>query len=135
MQARTCEVCDREIRRGGTSYTYDTLAALQSDDKKLFLLCGTDMVLSFDRWYRYEDILSMATLCVATRENEVSVDALSDYAETKLGLSEGEYVLSEMSPMVCSSTEVRNMVKKGSDLSAVISNWCRKNNLLLSCFS
>ena len=115
-------VSDIEMKREGKSYTVDTLTELKKiyPDDELFLIIGSDMLLSFDRWYRYEDILSMATLCVATRENEISVDALSDYAETKLGLSEGEYVLSEMSPMVCSSTEVRNMVKKGSDLSAVL---------------
>ena len=115
-------VSDIEMKREGKSYTVDTLTELKKiyPDDELFLIIGSDMLLSFDRWYRYEDILSMATLCVATRENEISTETLSDYAETKLGLSEGAYILSEMSPMVCSSTEVRNMVKKGSDLSAVL---------------
>ena len=115
-------VSDIEMKREGKSYTVDTLTELKKiyPDDELFLIIGSDMLLSSDRWYRYEDILSMATLCVATRENEISTETLSDYAETKLGLSEGAYILSEMSPMVCSSTEVRNMVKKGSDLSAVL---------------
>ncbi|MBQ7383817.1 MAG: nicotinate-nicotinamide nucleotide adenylyltransferase, partial [Clostridia bacterium] len=43
-------VSDMEIRRGGKSYTYDTLKELSGEDKKLFLLCGTDMVLTFDTW-------------------------------------------------------------------------------------
>ena len=115
-------VSDVEMKREGKSYTVDTLTELKKiyPEDELFLVIGSDMLLSFDRWYRYEDILSTATLCVATRENEISTETLSDYAETKLGLSEGAYILSEMSPMVCSSTEVRNMVKKGSDLSAVL---------------
>ena len=115
-------VSDIEMKREGKSYTVDTLTELKKiyPEDELFLVIGSDMLLSFDRWYRYEDILSTATLCVATRENEISTETLSDYAETKLGLSEGAYILSEMSPMVCSSTEVRNMVKKGSDLSAVL---------------
>ena len=115
-------VSDIEMKREGKSYTVDTLTELKKiyPEDELFLIIGSDMLLSFDRWYRYEDILSMATLCVATRENEISVEALSEYAETKLHLSKGEYILSEMSPMVCSSTDVRSMIKKGSDLSKVL---------------
>lgn len=115
-------VSDIEMKREGKSYTVDTLTELKKiyPEDELFLVIGSDMLLSFDRWYRYEDILSMATLCVATRENEISTETLSDYAETKLGFSEGEYILSEMSPMVCSSTDVRKMIKNGKELSDVL---------------
>ena len=41
-------VSDMEIRRGGKSYTVDTLRELSGDDRRLFLLCGTDMVLTLD---------------------------------------------------------------------------------------
>ena len=43
-------VSDMEIRRGGKSYTVDTLRELSGDDRRLFLLCGTDMVLTLDEW-------------------------------------------------------------------------------------
>ena len=41
-------ISDVEIRRGGKSYTYDTLKELSREGTRLFLMCGTDMVLTFD---------------------------------------------------------------------------------------
>ena len=60
------EVSDLELQRGGVSYTFDTVKTLQSQypNAELFLLVGTDMLLSFDRWYRYKELLSMVTLAV-----------------------------------------------------------------------
>ena len=52
-------ISDMEITREGKSYTYDTLKELERPDTRLFFLCGTDMVLTFDTWYRFEDILKM----------------------------------------------------------------------------
>ena len=37
-------ISDVELKRGGKSYTYDTLKELQREDTRLFLLCGTDMI-------------------------------------------------------------------------------------------
>ena len=44
------EACDMELRRGGRSYTADTLRALQRalPEAELFLIIGTDMLLTLD---------------------------------------------------------------------------------------
>lgn len=117
-------VSDIEIKREGKSYTVDTVSELKRlyPDDELFLIIGSDMLLSFHKWYRYSDILSDVTLCVATREEEISPKALSDYAKETLKLSEGDYILSEMSAMECSSTEVREKVKNKENLSAVLTD-------------
>ena len=46
------EVCDLELRRGGTSYTYQTVEQLkkQYPQDELVLFMGTDMFLSFHTW-------------------------------------------------------------------------------------
>ena len=67
------EISDIEIARQGKSYTYLTLTELQSDDVELFLVCGTDMILSFDRWYHFRDIFNMATVIYVRREQDASV--------------------------------------------------------------
>jgi len=63
------EVCDIEICRGGTSYTYETVEQLhrQYPDKELVLLMGTDMFLSFDSWREPERILRHASIGVFYR--------------------------------------------------------------------
>lgn len=62
-------VSDIEISRGGKSYTYLTLKELTKDDVELYLLCGTDMILSMDTWMNPQIIFSLATICYIRREN------------------------------------------------------------------
>ena len=109
------EISDIELKRDGKSYTVDTVTELRKiyPDDELFLIIGSDMLLCFDKWYRYRDILKEVTLCVATREDEISREELLSFAETVLGLSEGEILVSEISAFECSSTDVRKKVKAG----------------------
>lgn len=68
-------VSDLEIARGGKSYTYLTLQELTQDDTDLFFLCGTDMILTMDRWKNPDIIFSMATVCYIRRENDPEIEA------------------------------------------------------------
>ena len=70
-----------EIDRGGASYTVDTLRALHGrGETDLYLIIGTDMLLSFDRsWRAPDEIARLATLAVCARENE-DWDALREKA-------------------------------------------------------
>ena len=63
------QVSDWEIRRGGRSYTVHTLEWLrgQDPDGALYLCVGSDMLLSFDGWHRWQDILRLAHLVVTSR--------------------------------------------------------------------
>lgn len=63
-------VSDMEIQRGGRSYTYETLEALQGEDRELYLLCGTDMFLTLPEWRNPERIFALATICYVRREND-----------------------------------------------------------------
>lgn len=68
-------VSDLEIARGGKSYTYLTLQELTQDDTDLFFLCGTDMILTMDRWKNPDIIFSLATICYIRRENDPEIEA------------------------------------------------------------
>ena len=63
------EVCDIELSRGGTSYTYETVEQLkkQYPDDELILFMGTDMFLSFHTWKEPERILRCVSLAVFYR--------------------------------------------------------------------
>lgn len=63
------EVSDIEIRRGGPSYTADTLAALAAaePDAKLFLILGNDAAAGFTTWERHEEVAALAELVVVDR--------------------------------------------------------------------
>ena len=131
MRLRMCElafegidgiiVSDIEIKRGGKSYTYDTLTELSDDDKKLFLLCGTDMVLSFDTWYRFEDIFK---LCYPTYVRRESDKILENRIINKITEYYNKYgvmfrrILTD--PIEISSTDIRNACKEGREISGMV---------------
>lgn len=105
-------VSDIEIRRCGKSYTYLTLNELAGDEVELFLLCGTDMFLTLDRWVCFERIFELATICYVRREEDAD---LTEEIEKKC-----EEYTSKYSASVCkisntvvdiSSTELREEIK------------------------
>ena len=63
------EVSDWEIRQGGRSYTVHTLEMLRGANPgaELYLCVGSDMLLTFGEWYRWQDMLKMAALVVESR--------------------------------------------------------------------
>lgn len=111
------EISDIELKREGKSYTVLTVEELRKkyQDDSLFLIIGSDMLLCFDKWFRYKDILKEVTLCVATREVEIEKEELLRYADEKLGISENDIIVSDISAFECSSTEVRRIMKEGGN--------------------
>ncbi len=61
------EVSDLEIRRGGASYTADTLTTLSGPDCELFLVVGSDAAAGLDTWKRSAEVRSLATTVVIDR--------------------------------------------------------------------
>lgn len=61
-----------EVDRGGASYTVDTLRALHArGETDLYLIVGTDMLLSFDRiWRAPDEIVQLCTLAVCARTQD-----------------------------------------------------------------
>ena len=68
-------VSDIELRRGGVSYTVDTLRELTAPDTRLFLFCGTDMFLTLDQWYCADEIFKLCSRV------SVPLDIFSIYLE------------------------------------------------------
>lgn len=62
-------VDDREIRRGGVSYTIDTIKELKKTMGKaeLFLIIGMDQFENFDQWKDFAEILERVDLVVTSR--------------------------------------------------------------------
>ena len=114
-------VSDMEIARGGTSYTVDTLRQLAGEDRRLFLLCGTDMMMSLDRWREPEEIFRLAYPVYIRREEDRTLDAaivqkIADYQKNY-----GKVVRRIVTdPIVISSGEIRSMLAKNEDFSQFV---------------
>ena len=114
-------VSDIEIARGGTSYTVDTLRQLKGEDRRLFLLCGTDMMMSLDRWREPDEIFRLCYPVYIRREEDRTLDAaivkkIADY-QSAYGKVVRRIVTD---PIVISSGEIRQMIAKKEDFSQFV---------------
>ena len=105
-------VDDSEIRRGGPTYTVDTLVdvATREPGTDLFLIVGADTASRIDTWVRFAELTTLSTLVVVNRGPlPVSLPA---------GLDSSRVVTVDMDPIDVSSTSVRARVARGEDVSA-----------------
>lgn len=116
------EISTIELDRQGVSYSVDTLSALKEiyPNDELYLIIGADQFFYFDKWYKYDEILKLVTICTLARENEEEKLKLLDFSE-KLGIENSFYLLN--APVFkASSTQIRNGIKAGDDVSALLPN-------------
>ena len=108
-------VDDREIRRGGVTYTLDTLLELQREylDAEFFLIVGADTASRFHTWHRYLEVLALSTLVIVNRTNATPTLAPEVAAANVVHLS--------MTPIDVSSTQIRNSVATGQSVDAFTS--------------
>jgi len=105
------EVSRMEIDREGKSYTVDTLRALHEThpDDELWLLMGTDMFLSFQNWYRPEEIVAYAGICAFGRNGSDGEELLDAQREKLLLLYPNARIETMLLPNLVeiSSTDLR----------------------------
>lgn len=106
-------VSDWEIAQGGRSYTVRTLEMLAEKypGAALYLGVGSDMLRSFAKWYRWQDILHLATLAVQSRLPGDG-DALRAAARA-LEQAGGRVLFTGENALECSSTAIRAALAAG----------------------
>ena len=105
------EVCDIELSRGGTSYTYETVEQLKQryPQDELVLFMGTDMFLSFHTWKEPERILKCVSLAVFYRGDKGEQAAIA--AKQQEYETAGHRVYLVENPVTeISSTQLRRML-------------------------
>ena len=98
------DVDDVELRRGGTSYTVDTLDELhaQHPGARFDWIIGEDCVAQLPQWREAERLFTMARFVVLKREGARGADPRVIHADT---------------PIVnVSSTEIRRCVREGKPI-------------------
>jgi nicotinate-nucleotide adenylyltransferase len=129
------QVDTRECARDSPSYTHDTASALRGEnpDAALFLVLGLDAFLAFDTWHRWQDLLGLVHLLVAVRPGyryescrldrgfrDIVNDRRTTTADVAAQRTAGRIVMAELDLPDISSTQVRRLVRKGEDISALV---------------
>ena len=110
------EVLDVELKRGGSSYTVDTLReiAAQHPEDTIYLLMGADMFLTFQYWKAPQEIAGLCTLCAFGRSRSDAEELLAvqrDYLKDRFGADIVTITLPD--PVEISSTRLRQMLAQG----------------------
>lgn len=111
-------VSELEIKRGGKSYTSVTLEELTAPDTELYFLCGTDMFLTLDSWFRAPVIFELATICYVRRESDSANDsAIKQKNEEYKSRFGAKIIPIKTDVKEISSSELRAALKKRADVS------------------
>jgi nicotinate-nucleotide adenylyltransferase len=102
------EAIDYEVKRGGLSYTVDTLRWLKSSETygqdDLFFIMGSDGLAEWELWKEKDEILNLATVLVVTRPG-YAIESVSRWKERMIPVR---------APFIdISSTEIRERVRSG----------------------
>ena len=94
------------------------------------MLIGSDMLLSFEKWYRFRDIMKLVTLAVVSREKGDS-ELISEKSDE---LSQfGKIIICPVSPFPASSTEIRKKIRENENYACYLNKnvvqYITSNNL------
>lgn len=80
-------ISDIEARRGGKSYTVETLTQLQQErpGDQLCFIIGSDSYLELGLWHRYQELFGLASLIVVERPDRLIENPLQQLPETVRG--------------------------------------------------
>ncbi len=107
---------DREIRRGGPTFTVDTLEEILAEqpNTEIFLIVGADTAERLETWHRASDVVGLSTIVIVNRDNSTN---------TAPGfLRDARVVNVSMNPVEVSSSAIREAVARGESVVASTSS-------------
>jgi nicotinate-nucleotide adenylyltransferase len=124
-------VIDDEIKRGGLSYTVETLRRLRSSgaygSDELFFIMGSDGLTDWERWKEKDEILELATVLIVSRQGH-SFEPVGRWKDRMVSIR---------APLIgISSTEIRERIRSGLSIRywvpAPVEDWIRNRGLYRS---
>jgi nicotinate-nucleotide adenylyltransferase len=126
------DVDDRELRREGATYTFDTLAEVRRErgpGTPLVFLIGSDAFARIDTWHRWQELFELAHFVVAIRADDADWQAkgpgvfpepiwprITLDPRELLAAPAGKIMTYFMTPIAISSTAIRNHAAQGASI-------------------
>lgn len=109
------EVSDIEIRRGGKSYTVDTMRTLRAlyPNDEVYCMVGADMLLSIHTWYEAAALLKENTFIAVGRPDSGDIEAAAERLKKEYGAN---IILAGITGPDISSTMIRSRVERGEPI-------------------
>jgi len=138
---------DRELKRPGLSYTFDTLTSFRAEfpDRPLCLLLGMDAFLNLPYWHKWRELLDLAHVVVAQRPGwdaprggslgELYLERRTVQAhELTLSLA-GRIHVQPVTQLEIASTDLRASLRAGVDPKFLVPDAVRHIILETECYA
>jgi len=116
------EIEDCEIKRGGRSYTIDTVKELKTKypDDDFYLIVGSDLANDFFTWKDYQQLKKLIAIAVACRNNYPLKE-------------KDNFILLDIAQFYISSSQIRQLIKQGHCIRHLVkdsvADYIEKHNL------
>lgn len=107
-------VSDMEIKRGGITYTVDTLQEIKNinTEIKIYFIIGADSLYNIEKWRNYENIFQNCTIIAAKRDCDLNdIKLYSKKLIKKYPCLNIKFL--DTQAVDISSSELRNEIKSG----------------------
>lgn len=107
-------ISDMELKRGGISYTIDTLRELKKTypNSEMYFLTGSDVLKEIRTWKDLEQIYKLAKMVIAIRPGFDDFDPHDHFAQKS--------IIVPITGVDVSSTQIRERVKKGLSIKYLV---------------
>ena len=143
------EVDEREVKRGGKSYSYETLRELSKKKKDFYFIMGLDQFYQLHKWKNFKEILSLTHLIVTSRPGQNFPKKGTDFPKDLKALiklpkkypvktlslkdSSKKIYFFQLKDMDISSSDLQKRIKEGKEFShflpKVISSYIKEHGL------
>ena len=129
-------VSDIEAKRSLPSYSIDTINILlqqTSEQVDLFFIIGVDAFLEIDTWKDFRKLPTLVNFVIISRlgylPDKVGETITRNFSGYEYDLShetwnssqsKGSFILKHMEPVTISSTEIRQRVRRGEDITGLV---------------
>lgn len=119
---KNVEVSDWELKQNKKSYSVVALRHFhrQYPKDKLYFIMGSDMLMGFECWYEYKEILRLAALLCVSREKKDTIQKLQTHANKIMKECGGQIIIVSAEPFEISSTQIRKMIENYEDPSCYL---------------
>ena len=115
-------LCDYEIKRRKTSYSYETMEHFNEvyPDRAFYFIIGADSLNDLTKWMKPERLVRTCVILAAVRGDADTDSLLKKIEEYRYLLPGSDIGILHMPAVEVSSTHIREMIGRGDDISSLV---------------
>lgn len=132
---KNIKACDFEIKKGGKSYTYNTLSQLKEmypKDNIIFIM-GADMFMDMPTWYEADKLRKEFEFIVIDRKGAFDNEVFKEFSKKQIADFNMKVKIVDIETPDISSTKIREWVKNNKSIAEYVGkdveDYIIKNNL------